>query len=208
MPHPPVSLVLALGFLSDQLTCLLRNLYAGQEATARTRHGKTDWFQIGKGVHQGCILSPCLFNLYVEYIMRNAGLDEAHTGIKIARRNINNLRCRCQPAKLIRSQERARRSWEILQQKNTTTKMGLRGSDTSPRRDTVWPWLYSASYIYTGECEKDKTVSIFFGWPIYLTKSHKKSWEHGNGTLLLFFTPDNIFLCVKSLSKTPSVCSK
>ena len=84
MPHPPVSLVLALGFLSDQLTCLLRNLYAGQEATARTRHGKTDWFQIGKGVHQGCILSPCLFNLYVEYIMRNAGLEEAQAGIKVA----------------------------------------------------------------------------------------------------------------------------
>ena len=74
------------------LTCLLRNLYAGQEATVRTGHGPTDLFQIGKGVHQGCILSPCLFNLYAEYIMRNAGLDHAQTGIKIARRNINNLR--------------------------------------------------------------------------------------------------------------------
>ena len=72
--------------------CLLRNLYAGQEATAKTRHGTIDWFQIGKGVHQGCILSPCLFNLYAEYIMRNAGLEEAQAGIKIARRNINNLR--------------------------------------------------------------------------------------------------------------------
>ena len=78
--------------IPDLLTCLLRNLYAGQEATVRTRHGKTDWFQIGKGVCQGCILSPCLFNLYTEYIMRNAGLDEAQAGIKIARRNINNLR--------------------------------------------------------------------------------------------------------------------
>ena len=75
----------------DHLTCLLRNLYAGQEATVRTRHGTTDWFQIGKGVCQGCILSPCLFNFYAEYIMRNAGLDEAQTGIKIAGRNINNL---------------------------------------------------------------------------------------------------------------------
>ena len=74
------------------LICLLRNLYAGQEATVRTGHGTTDWFQIGKGVHQGCILSPCLFNLYAEYIMRNAGLEEAQAGIKIARRNINNLR--------------------------------------------------------------------------------------------------------------------
>ena len=78
--------------MPDHLTCLLRNLYAGQEATVRTGHGTTDWFQIGKIVHQGCLLSPCLFNLYVEYIMRNAGLEEAQAGIKIAGRNINNLR--------------------------------------------------------------------------------------------------------------------
>ena len=78
--------------IPDHLTCLLRNLYAGQEATVRTGHGITDWFQIGKAVHQGCILSPRLFNLYAEYIMRNAGLEEAQAGIKIAGRNINNLR--------------------------------------------------------------------------------------------------------------------
>ena len=78
--------------IPDHVTCLLRNLYAGQEATVRAGLGTTDWFQIGKGVHQGCIFSPCLFNLYAEYIMRNAGLDEAQAGIKIARRNINNLR--------------------------------------------------------------------------------------------------------------------
>ena len=78
--------------IPDHLTCLLRNLYAGQEATVRTGHGTTDWFQIGKGVCQGCILSPCLFNFYAEYIMRNAGLEEAQAGIKIAGRNINNLR--------------------------------------------------------------------------------------------------------------------
>ena len=78
--------------IPDHLTCLLRNLYAGQEATVRAEHGTTDWFQIGKGVHQGCVLSLCLFNLYAEYIMRNAGLDEAQAGIKIARRNINKLR--------------------------------------------------------------------------------------------------------------------
>ena len=78
--------------ISDHLTCLLRNVYAGQEATVRTGHGKTDWFQIGKGVHQGCILSPCLFNLYAEYIVQNARLDEAKARIKIARRNINHLR--------------------------------------------------------------------------------------------------------------------
>ena len=76
----------------DHLTCLLRNLYGGQEAAVRTAHGTTDWFQIGKGVRQGFILSPCLFNLYAEYIMRNAGLEEAQAGIKIAGRNINNLR--------------------------------------------------------------------------------------------------------------------
>ena len=78
--------------IADHLTCLLRNLYAGQEAKVRTGHRTTDWFQIGKGVRQGCILSPCLFNLYAEYIVQNAGLDEAQDGIKIARRNINNLR--------------------------------------------------------------------------------------------------------------------
>ena len=78
--------------IPDHLTCLWRNLYAGQEATVRTGHGTTDWFQIGKGVRQGCTLSPCLFNLYAEYIMRNAGLEAAQAGIKISRRNTNNLR--------------------------------------------------------------------------------------------------------------------
>ena len=78
--------------IPDHLICLMRNMYAGQEETLRTRHGTTDWFQIGKGAHQGCILSPCLFNLYAEYFMRNGGLDEAQAGIKIARRNINNFR--------------------------------------------------------------------------------------------------------------------
>ena len=79
--------------IPDHLTCLLRNRYAGQEATVRTRHGTTDWFQTGKGICQGCILSPCLFNLLAEYIMRNAGLEEAQAGIKIVGRNSNNIRC-------------------------------------------------------------------------------------------------------------------
>ena len=78
--------------IPEDLICLLRNLYAGQEATVRTGHGTTDWFQIGKGVRQGCILSPCLFNLYAEHIIRNAGPEETQAGIKIARRNINNLK--------------------------------------------------------------------------------------------------------------------
>ena len=83
--------------ITDHLTCLLINLYTGQEATVRTEHGTTDWFQIGKGVHQGCILSPCLFNLYAEYIMRNPGLDEAQAGINIAAGNINNLNVQMTP---------------------------------------------------------------------------------------------------------------
>ena len=89
----------------DHLICLLRNLYADQEATVRTGHGTTNWFQIGKGVHQGCILSPCLFNFYVEYIIQNAGLDEAQARIKIARRNINNLRYADDPTLMAESEE-------------------------------------------------------------------------------------------------------
>ena len=91
--------------IPDHLTCLLRNLYADQEASVRTRHRTTDWFQTGKGIHQGCILSPCLFNLYAEYIMRNAGLDEAQAGIKIAGRNINNLRYADDPTLRAESEE-------------------------------------------------------------------------------------------------------
>ena len=87
---------------------LLRNLYAGQEATVRTGHGTKNWFQIGKGVRQGCILSPCLFNLYAEYIMRNAGLEEAQAGIKIARRNISNLRCADDITLMAESEEKLR----------------------------------------------------------------------------------------------------
>ena len=91
--------------IPDHLTCLLRNLYAGQEATVRTGHGTTDWFQIGKGVCQGCILSPCLFNLYADYIVRNDGLDEAQAGIKIARRNSSNLRCADDTILMVKSKE-------------------------------------------------------------------------------------------------------
>ena len=92
MDHNKLREILKEMGIPDHLTCLLRNLYAGQETTVRTGHGTIDWLQIGKGIRQGCILSPCLFNLYAEYIMRNARLDEAHAGIKIAGRNINNLR--------------------------------------------------------------------------------------------------------------------
>ena len=91
--------------IPDHLTCLLRNLYAGQEATVRTGHGTADWFQIGKGVHQGCILSPCLFNLHAEYIMRNAELDEAQAGIKIPGRNTNHLRYADDTTLMVESEE-------------------------------------------------------------------------------------------------------
>ena len=92
MDHNKLRKILKKVGIPDHLTFLLRNLYAGQKATVRTGHGTTDWFQIGKGVRQGCLLSPCLFNIFAEYIMRNAGLEEAQAGIKIAGRNINNLR--------------------------------------------------------------------------------------------------------------------
>ena len=95
--------------IPDHLTCLLRNLYAGQEAKVRTGHGITDWFQTGKGVHQGCILSPCLFNLYAEYIMRSAGLEKAQAGIKISRRYINNLRYADDTTLMAESEEEPKR---------------------------------------------------------------------------------------------------
>ena len=109
--------------IPDHLTCLLRNLYAAQEATVRTGHG-TDWFQIGKGVHQGCILSPCLFNVYAEYIMRNAGLDEAQTGIKIAGRNINNLRYAEDTILMAKSKEELRSL--LMKVKEESEKVGLK----------------------------------------------------------------------------------
>src|SRR5574337_1236271 len=110
--------------IPDHLTCLLRNLYAGQEATVRTGHGTTDWFQIGKGVRQGCILSPCLFHLYAEYIMRNAGLEEAQAGIKIAGRNINNLRYADDTTLMAESEEELKSLW--MKVKVESQKVGLK----------------------------------------------------------------------------------
>ena len=108
---------------TNHLTCFLKNLYAGQEATVRTGHATTDWFQIGKGVHQGCILSPCLFNLYAECIMRNAGLDEAQAGIKIARRNINNLRYADDTTLMAESKEKLKNL--LMKVKEESEKVGL-----------------------------------------------------------------------------------
>ena len=110
--------------IPGNLTCLLTNLYAGQEATVRTRHGTADWFQKGKGVHQGCILSPCLFNSYAEYIMRNRGLEEAQAGIKIARRNINNLRYADGTTLMAESEEELKSL--LMKVKEESEKVGLK----------------------------------------------------------------------------------
>ena len=110
--------------IPDHLICLLRNLYAGQEATVRTGRGTTDWFQIGKGVRQGCILSPCLFNLHAEYIMRNTGLDEAQTGIKIAGRNVNNLRYADDTTPMAESEEELKSL--LMKVKEESEKVGLK----------------------------------------------------------------------------------
>ena len=110
--------------IPDHLTCLLRNLYIGQEATVRTGHGTTDWFQIRKGVRQGCILSPCLFNFYAEYIMRNAGLEEAQAGIKIAGRNINNLRYADDTTLMAESEEELKSL--LMKVKEESEKVGLK----------------------------------------------------------------------------------
>ena len=109
--------------IPDHLTCLLRNLYAGQEATVRTGHGTTDWLQTGKGVRQGCILSPCLFNFYAEYIMRNAGVEETQTGIKIAGRNINNLRYTDDTTLVAESEEELKNL--LMKVKEENEKVGL-----------------------------------------------------------------------------------
>ena len=110
--------------IPDHFTCLMRNLYADQEATVRTKDRTMDWFQIGKGVHQGCILLPCLFNLYAEYIMNNARMDEAQAGIKIDKRNINNLRCTDDTTLTAESKEEIKRL--LMKAKEESEKVGLK----------------------------------------------------------------------------------
>ena len=124
MDHNKLWKILKEKGILDYLTCLLRNLFAGQEATVRTGHGTTDWFQIGKGVCQGCILSPCLFNLYTEYTIRNAGLDEAQAGIKIAGRNINNLRYADDTTLMAESEEELKSL--LMKVKEESEKVGLK----------------------------------------------------------------------------------
>ena len=128
--------------IPDHLTCLLRNLYAGQEATVRTGHGTTDWFQIRKGVHPGCILSLCLFNFYAEYIMRNAGLDEAQAEIKIARRNINNLRCADDTTLMAESKEKLK---SLLTKVKETEKASFKTQHSENYDHGIWSHHFMAN---------------------------------------------------------------
>ena len=144
--------------IPDHLICLLRNLYASQEATVRTGHGTTDWFQIGKGVCQGCILSPCLFNLYAEYIKRNTGLGETQAGIKIAGRNINNLRYADDTTLMAESEEELKR--RLMKVKEESEKVGLKLNIQKTKimaSGPITPWQID------GETMETVTDFIFLG---------------------------------------------
>ena len=141
--------------IPDHLTCLLRNLYAGQEATVRNGHGTTDWFQIGKGAGQGCIMSPCLFNLYAEYILRCAGLEETQAGIKIARRNINNLRYMDDITLMAESEEELKSL--LMKVKKKSEKVGLNLNIQKTKimaSDPITSWEIDGEIV--------ETVSDFF----------------------------------------------
>ena len=144
--------------IPDHLTCLLRNLYGGQEATVRTGHGTTDWFQIGKGVRQGCILLPCLFNFYEEYIMRNSGLEEAQAGIKIARRNINNLRYADDTTLMAESEEELKGL--LMKVKEESEKVGLKLNISKTKIMASGP---ITSWQVDGETVETVTDFIFQG---------------------------------------------
>ena len=155
----------------DHLTCLLRNLYPGQEATVRTGLGTTDWFQIGKQVHQGCILSPCLFNLYAEYIMRNAGLDEVQAGIKIAWRNINNLRYADDTTLMAESEEELKSL--LMKVKEESEKVGLKLNIQKKKKDKlniqktkIMASRPITSWQIDGETMEIVTNFIFWGYKI------------------------------------------
>ena len=144
--------------IPDHLTCLVRNLYAGQEATVRTGYGTTDWFQTGKGVCQGYILSPCLFNLYAEYIMRNPGLEEAQAGIKIAGRNINNLRYADDSTLMAESEEELKRL--LMKVKEESEKVGLKLNIQKTK-------IMASGPITSWQIEQERveTVTLFWGAP-------------------------------------------
>ena len=144
--------------ISDYLTCLLRNLYAGQEATVRTGHGTTDWFQIGKGVREGCILSPCLFNLYAEYIMRNAGLDEAQAEIKISGRNISNLRYADGTTLMAESKEKLRSLLTKVKEESVTAGLKVNIQETH-----IMASGPISSWQIDGETMETVTAFVFLG---------------------------------------------
>ena len=156
--------------IPDDLTCLLRNLYAGQEATVRTGHGTTDWYQIRKGVHQGCILSPCLFNLYAEYIMRNTGLYETQFGIKIAGRNINNLRYGDDNTLMAESEEELKSL--LTRVKEESEKGGLKLNIQETKIMASGP---VTSWQIDGETVE--TVSDFIFWGSKITADGDCSYE-------------------------------
>ena len=162
--------------IPDHWTCLLRNLYAGLEATIRTGHGTTDWFQIGKGICQGCILSPCLFNFYAEYIMRNAGLDEAQAGIKIAGRNINNLRYADDITLMAESEEELK-----MKVKEENEKVGLKLNIQKTKIMASGP---VTSWEIDGETVETMSDFIFLGSKItavgdcsHESKRHLSPWK-------------------------------
>ena len=156
--------------IPDHMACLLRNLYAGQEATVRTGHGTTDWFQIAKRVHQGCILSPCLFNFYAEYIMRNAGLEEAQAGIKIAGRNINNLRCANDTTLMAESEEELKSF--LMKVKEESEKVGLKLNIQKTK-------IMASGPITSWEIDREtvETVSDFMFWGSKITADGNCSHE-------------------------------
>ena len=150
--------------IPDHLTCLLRNLYAGQEATVRTGHGTTDSFQIGKGVCQGCILSPCLFNLYAVYIMRNAGLEKAQAGLKIAGRNINNLRYADDTTLMAESEEELK---SLLKVKMESEKVGLKLNIQKIK-------IMASGPITSWQIDGETVADFIFFW----LQNHCRSWLH------------------------------
>ena len=160
--------------IPDHLTCLLRNLFSGQEATIRTGHGTKDWFQIGKGVHKGCILSPCLFNLYAEYILRNARLDEAQAGIKIAVKNINNLRYADDTTLMAESEEELKSL--LMKVKKESEKAGLKLNIQKTKIKVFGPFT---SWQIDGETMETVTDFIFLDSKITADGDHNqvlKNW--------------------------------
>ena len=177
--------------IPDHFTCLLRNLYSGQEATVRTGHGITDWFRIGKGIHQGCILSPCLFNLYEEYIMRNAGLEEAQAGIKVAGRNINNLRYTDDTILMAESEEELKSL--LMKVKQESKKVGIKLNIQKTKIMASGPITL---WQIDGETMETVTDFIFFGSKI--TAEGDRSHEIKRRLLLGRKTMTNLDSILKS----------